>query len=94
MTIQQFSITSITHADATDGPDAPCMFVWADGRSETHPKSWTGFFRGVGGGRNGAGDECEWLDGTGMNAGAVVADVFVAGGGSIGAYVPPEEPAP
>ncbi len=93
MTITQHTITSITFASEDNGADAPCIFVWSDGRTETHPKSWTGFFRGVVGGRNAAGDECEWLDGTGMNTQITVAAQF----GVVAPYVPPpppEEPAP
>jgi len=89
MTIQQHTIVSIVYASEDTGPDAPCVFTWTDGRTETHPKSWTGFFRGVVGGRNGDGDECEWLDGTGMNAQTTV---VAATGLSIGEYVPPEDP--
>jgi hypothetical protein len=91
MTIQIHTIASIVYASADDGPDAPCIFTWTDGRSETHPKSWTGFFRGVVGGRNGNGDECEWRDGTGMDAGSSVVQSF---GGAIGAYEPPPPPEP
>lgn len=89
MTIQKLNITSITYASEDLGMDAPCVFVWDDGRTETHPQSWTGFFRGVVGGRNSAGDECEWYDGTGMNAGQTVVS---ATGLTIGAYVPPPPP--
>jgi len=91
MTIQKFNIASITYTSDDSGADAPCAFVWDDGRTENHPKSWTGFFRGVVGGRNDTG-ECEWYDGTGMNAQQTAADAFVAGGGSIGAYVAPPPP--
>lgn len=87
MTIQIHTISSIVYASEDTGPDAPCVFTWTDGRTETHPASWQGFFRGVVGGRNGEGDECEWHDGTGMNTGLSVVD---ATGLEIGAYVPPE----
>jgi hypothetical protein len=95
MTLNVCTITSIAYATEDTGADAPCVFVWTDGRTETHPKSWTGFFRGVVGGRNAAGEDTEWQDGCGMNAGQSVVAAF---GGSIGAYVPPpppvEDPAP
>lgn len=91
MTLTICTISSITYASEDTGADAPCIFVWSDGRTETHPKSWTGFFRGVEGGRNGAGDECEWRDGTGMSSGQSVVAAF---GGSIGPYVPPPPPDP
>jgi len=94
MTIQQNTISSITYASDDTGADAPCIFTWTDGRTETHPKSWMGFFRGVVGGRNADGVECEWLDGCGMDAQKTVVDAFAATGGSIGAYVPPAPPDP
>jgi hypothetical protein len=97
MTATIATISSITYASPDDGADAPCIFVWADGRTETHPKSWGGFFRGVVGGRDASGAEVEWRDGTGMSEGTTVAAAFIANGGSIAAYVPPappEEPAP
>jgi hypothetical protein len=95
MTIQRFNIASITYASDDQTADAPCIFVWDDGRTEVHPKSWVGFFRGAIGGRNETG-ECEWYDGTGMSALESAAAAFVNAGGAIGAYVapPPEEPAP
>ena len=31
MTIQKFALSSITYASEDTGPDAPCVFVWADG---------------------------------------------------------------
>jgi hypothetical protein len=92
MTIQIHTITSIQYASADDGPEAPCIFTWTDGRTETHPKSWRGFFRGVVGGRNGNGDECEWRDGTGMNTRWSVVDALEDEGGAIAAYEPPPPP--
>lgn len=90
MTIIKNTLASITYQSPDIGPDAPCAFVWTDNRTETHPKSWTGFFRGVVGGRNSDGAEAEWYDGTGMNAETSVA---AASGLTIGAYAAPEEPA-
>ncbi len=88
------TISSITYTSDDQSADAPCAFVWTDGRTETHPKSWTGFFRGVEGGRNANGEECEWQDGCGMNATQTVAAAFTQAGGVIGAYVPPPPPDP
>jgi hypothetical protein len=87
-------IQSITYASEDTSSEVPCIFVWTDGRTETHPESWGGFFRGVVGGRDASGAEVEWRDGTGMSEGTTVAAAFIANGGSIGAYVvpPPEEP--
>lgn len=87
--IHQITIASIVYASEDTGEDAPCVFTFSDGRTISQPKSWRGFFNGVEGGRNGAGEECEWRDGTELDRSITVAAAF---GGKIGAYVAPEEP--
>lgn len=82
------TIHTITRIIAT-GTDN-LRFIWSDGYEETHPADWTGFYRGSVGG-HGPDGEYERQDGTPwLNAQSVVLDCFIANGGAVEPYVPPE----
>lgn len=69
-------------------------FIWDDEYELTNPRSWEGWFRGVTGGynENGEYERYDTRDGSGrFGNDGTVATRFVAMGGTIEPYAPPEE---